>query len=74
MSETITIDALGLRCPLPVLKAEKQLAAMAPGNVLIILADDPIAGVDIPLMCQKLGYKHTKTATGNALRFEITKA
>lgn len=35
------LDARGLLCPLPVLKARKRLMQMEPGEVLEILADDP---------------------------------
>ena len=45
------IDALGLLCPLPVLKARKRLKEMQPGQVLRLLADDPAAVVDVPHFC-----------------------
>lgn len=45
------IDATGLLCPLPVLKAAKRLRAMAVGEVLKIRADDPAAIVDVPHFC-----------------------
>jgi tRNA 2-thiouridine synthesizing protein A len=49
------IDALGLLCPLPVLKAAKRLRAMAPGEVLRLRADDPAAVVDVPHFCRETG-------------------
>jgi|TARA_Y100000815_G_scaffold47462_1_gene38866 tRNA 2-thiouridine synthesizing protein A len=52
------IDALGLKCPLPVLKARKRLAAMAPGEVLRICADDPMALIDMPHFCAEAGHEH----------------
>lgn len=45
------IDATGLLCPLPVLKAAKRLRAMEVGEVLKIRADDPAAVVDVPHFC-----------------------
>jgi len=42
------IDARGLRCPLPVLKMEAALRRLAPGAAVEIVADDPVAAVDIP--------------------------
>lgn len=45
------LDARGLLCPLPVLKARKRLLALPPGGVLRVLADDPAALVDIPHFC-----------------------
>ncbi len=35
------LDARGLKCPMPLLKAKKQLDAIAPGDVLEIRATDP---------------------------------
>ena len=35
------LDARGLRCPLPILKAKKRLYELGPGQVLHVLADDP---------------------------------
>lgn len=49
------IDALGLLCPLPVLKAAKLLRKMAPGEVLRLQADDPAAVVDVPHYCRESG-------------------
>lgn len=50
------IDARGLICPLPVLRAAKVLRAMAPGTVLRVQADDPVAVIDIPHFCQEAGH------------------
>jgi tRNA 2-thiouridine synthesizing protein A len=41
------LDARGLLCPLPALKARQALAALAPGEVLVVLATDPEAPVDV---------------------------
>jgi len=50
------IDARGLLCPLPVLRARKRLNALPPGAVLRVLADDPAALVDIPHFCAEAGH------------------
>ena len=52
-----TLDATGLLCPLPVLKAAKRLRAMEPGTVLEMRADDPAAIVDVPHFCAEQGHK-----------------
>ena len=49
------LDARGLLCPLPVLKAAKRLRSMAPGTVLRLQADDPAAVVDVPHYCTESG-------------------
>jgi tRNA 2-thiouridine synthesizing protein A len=50
------LDATGLLCPLPVLKARKRLLALAPGGVLRVIADDPAAAVDMPHFCAEQGH------------------
>ena len=57
MDHDADLDALGLLCPLPVLKARKRLAALAPGEVLRVLADDPAAVIDIPHFCAEAGHE-----------------
>lgn len=52
-----TLDACGLLCPLPVLKARRRLQGMAPGGVLTLLADDPAAVVDVPHFCSEAGHQ-----------------
>lgn len=50
------IDAAGLLCPLPVLKARKRLQSMKAGEVLRLIATDPAAIVDVPFYCQESGH------------------
>ncbi|MCV3271982.1 sulfurtransferase TusA family protein [Roseobacter sinensis] len=58
MSETRTeLDATGLLCPLPVLKARKRLQALTPGSTLTLRADDPAAVVDVPHFCAESGHE-----------------
>ena len=51
------VDARGLLCPLPVLKARKRLAAMNNGAVLRLVATDPAAVVDVPHFCAEAGHE-----------------
>ena len=60
------LDAVGLLCPLPVLKARKRLAAMADGAVLRVLADDPAAVVDVPHFCVEGGHALIATSEDGA--------
>ena len=68
-----TIDARGLKCPLPVLKMEKRLAALSPGARLVVLATDPMAKVDIPLFCKQNGHDCVVSDEGDVLHFAIVK-
>ncbi len=53
---TETLDLRGLKCPLPAMLAKKALAKLAAGARLTVLADDPLAQVDIPHMCHGEGH------------------
>lgn len=57
MTADETLDATGLLCPLPVLKARKRLGAMPKGAVLCMLADDPAAVIDVPHFCAEAGHE-----------------
>ena len=57
MTYDADLDAKGLLCPLPVLKARKRLQALASGQVLRMLADDPAAIVDVPHFCAEAGHE-----------------
>ncbi len=46
-----TLDALGLRCPEPVMMVRKTVRNMQPGETLLIIADDPATTRDIPGFC-----------------------
>ena len=50
------LDATGLLCPLPVLKARKRLAALKPGERLRMRAADPAAIIDVPHFCTQAGH------------------
>lgn len=54
---SVEIDARGLLCPLPVLKARKKLLAMKEGQILRVLATDPIAVIDLPNFCREAGHE-----------------
>jgi len=53
---TVELDALGLLCPLPVLKARKRLLGLTSGEMLILYTDDPAAIVDVPHFCAEAGH------------------
>lgn len=55
-SDPATLDVRGLKCPLPVIRMEAALRRMPPGGELRILADDPVALVDIPHFAREGGH------------------
>lgn len=79
MRETETeehlLDATGLLCPLPVLKARKALKAIKGGERLVILATDPGAVADFQSFCEAQGHTLVDwSEAGGEYRFEIQKA
>jgi tRNA 2-thiouridine synthesizing protein A len=57
MSLDQQLDARGLSCPMPILKAKKALNTMAPGQILHILATDPGAVRDFEYFCKHTGHQ-----------------
>lgn len=49
------VDASGLNCPLPILKAKKALAELSSGQVLKLIATDPGAQRDFEAFCKQTG-------------------
>lgn len=54
---TIILDARGWRCPMPVIRMEAALRRLTSGKRLKIIADDPVAAVDIPHFCRLGGHE-----------------
>ena len=52
-----TVDARGLSCPLPLIKARAALASVGPGDELVVLATDPEAPIDIAAMAADHGHR-----------------
>ncbi len=78
MSEDLTepaarLDARGLKCPLPVLKARRALKPLAAGEVLEVLADDPAAPKDFRAFAETTGYALEELPADGGFRARITK-
>jgi tRNA 2-thiouridine synthesizing protein A len=50
------LDASGLTCPLPVLKARKLLASMRPGDRVELISTDAASALDVPVFCHQAGH------------------
>lgn len=53
----LTVDACGLKCPMPILRAKKALANMESGQLLKVLATDPAAAADFHFSDVRLEMK-----------------
>ena len=69
------LDAKGLNCPLPILRAKKALAGMAAAQTLEILATDPGSIKDFEAFCRTTGHALVEQENdGKIFRFVIRKA
>ena len=70
-----TLNALGMKCPMPVLKTKKELRGMATGQTLEVIVDDKGALKDIPAMLSKTGDELLGTQEeSDKITFTIKKA
>lgn len=71
----ITIDARGHHCPVPTLRLRRALEAAGPGELVRLLADDPMARIDVPHFAGEAGHQVVESAEDDgALSFTIRKA
>ena len=54
----LVIDALGRRCPVPVIELARHLRDVDVGEVIAVLADDAAARVDVPAWCGMRGQEY----------------
>jgi len=67
------LDARGLKCPLPVLKARRALKALPPGESLEVLATDPAAPRDFQAFAREAGLSiETLEAAAGEYRLKLT--
>jgi len=59
------VDARGLNCPLPILKAKKGMQGLQSGQVMHIIATDPGSANDFPLFCKQSGNELVETSEEN---------
>ncbi len=51
IAAVLTIDALGRKCPIPIIMLAEQIRDVPLGAVVAVLADDPAAYTDVPSWC-----------------------
>lgn len=68
----VQVDARGHRCPVPTLRLRKALEQAARGQVVRLLADDPLARIDVPHFVQTEGFRLVSSRQdGATLVFEV---
>ena len=69
-----TLDAKGLKCPMPLLKTKKEIAAMESGQVLEIIGTEEGSKVDLPGWCDRVGHSFLGAKKeGSFFKFYIKK-
>lgn len=69
------LDVQGCECPLPLLKTKVALNRLEPGQILRILATDPMAVVDLRAFCARTGHELLRWSEQEAVwEFHIRKA
>ncbi len=74
VDEEIVVDARGHRCPVPSLRLRRALERAQPGHRVRLIADDPMARIDVPHLLAELGLPLLETSgDGKVLAF-VTRA
>jgi tRNA 2-thiouridine synthesizing protein A len=66
------VDARGLRCPLPLVRARQALAALGAGETLVVLATDPEAPIDLAALAADSGRAFSAAREGDGWRLELS--
>ena len=66
-----TVDARGLACPLPALKARLAVRELRPGEAVVVLATDREAPIDVGAVAQDAGCTFTAEREGDGWRMRI---
>ena len=57
----VTIDALGRKCPIPIIMLAQRINEVPIGAIIAVLADDPAAETDVPAWCMMKSHDHVVT-------------
>lgn len=73
MAEAV-VDARGHRCPVPTLRLRRALEGLASGEVVRLLADDPMARIDVPHFATETGHEVLEASEeAGSLSFRVRK-
>jgi tRNA 2-thiouridine synthesizing protein A len=65
------VDARGLRCPLPLVRARQALATLPRGETLVVLATDPEAPIDLAALAADEGLTFASEQVGDEWRVTL---
>ena len=74
MESNATLDALGLSCPMPIVKLAKKIKELNVGDILELIVDDVGAKEDVPAWCKRTGNEYLgMEEVGGKMRFYLKK-
>jgi tRNA 2-thiouridine synthesizing protein A len=59
---TLVLDALGKKCPIPIIMLADRIGEVPVGQIIEVLADDPAAKTDLPAWCALKSQEFVRTA------------
>jgi len=70
----LTLDARGLQCPMPVVKAKRAIDSLQSGQVLEILATDPGSKADFAAWSRSTGNELVSSSDeGGVFKYQVRK-
>ncbi|MFE5662151.1 cysteine desulfurase/sulfurtransferase TusA family protein [Streptomyces sp. NPDC056517] len=71
--DSLVVDALGRRCPIPVIELAKVIGDVPVGGTVTVLADDAAARLDIPAWCEMRGQEYVgeSPAAGGGVAYVV---
>jgi TusA-related sulfurtransferase len=69
----VEVDATGMACPLPVIELAKAVEGVDVGELVLLLADDAAARVDVPVWCRMQRHRllSQEQCDGGGMRFVV---
>ena len=61
-SPALSIDALGRKCPIPIIMLAERIGEVAVGEIVQVLADDPAAKTDVAAWCSLKSHDYVGSA------------
>ncbi|MCY0917839.1 MULTISPECIES: aminotransferase class V-fold PLP-dependent enzyme [unclassified Streptomyces] len=58
VADAVRLDALGLRCPQPVIELARAIVTVPVGGTVTVVSDDEVARLDIPAWCAMRGHAY----------------
>ncbi len=58
MNADMTLDCVGLYCPMPIVHTAKKMKELKPGQILEVLSDDKGIKEDMPNWCKTTGNEY----------------